>query len=194
MKTRILLLTLVIVAVSCTSQSSVDDASNLNVATNSPATTSGLIGDVEADELPFADPDTATIVESGNATPALESREASIDSAAPAEQQDGSGAIQAGEDVVSQTEQSLESEIEASAAALTACAIVEAGFIAALDGDTQIIGLYERGAKAAIDSGAAAYVDRGHELLAAIPDGSHNAAADTLLAQCANDGFERLAG
>ncbi len=78
--------------------------------------------------------------------------------------------------------------------ALTSCAIVEAGFIAALDGDSGAAELYARGATAAIDSGSPAYTPLGNELEAAIGSPSVDQAADILLTQCQIDGFERLAG
>ncbi len=78
--------------------------------------------------------------------------------------------------------------------ALTSCAIVEAGFIAALDGDSGAAGFYARGAAAAIDSGSPAYTPLGKDLEAALGGLNVDQAADTLLAQCQIDGFERLAG
>lgn len=78
--------------------------------------------------------------------------------------------------------------------AFTSCAIVEAGFIAALNDDSGAAELYARGATAAMESGSPAYTPLGDDLEAALGSPSVDQAADTLLTQCQIDGFERLAG
>ena len=196
MKTRLLIVSVALAVSACTSSSSLADVELDDDATISSSTTSGVLGEVEADELPLVDGDDgAGEVDPGPDTPDGENTEApngSIPSEEPG--QDDSGASASDEGEVTDQEQDSDAEVAAASAALTACAIVEAGYIAALDGEGNVTDLYARGGQAAIDSQATSYQTLGQELLDAAASADASSKADTFLDQCAADGFERLAG
>lgn len=79
-------------------------------------------------------------------------------------------------------------------AALASCALVEAGFIAALDGDSGSAELLTRGADSALGAETDPYPELGQALIDELGAGDGRTAADRFLNQCATDGFERLAG
>lgn len=86
----------------------------------------------------------------------------------------------------------VEQPLQAESAAL-ACATVELGYLQQLGGKNGTDRLDE-GAAMAIATGVGNYVTAGQDLADAIDaDAGIDSAADALLTQCENDGFERLA-
>ncbi|MEZ5342928.1 MAG: hypothetical protein R2706_16240 [Acidimicrobiales bacterium] len=191
MKTRLLLISAILLISACTDSSSTAGDENNAAATNSPLSTSGVSGPVEGDELPLIDADGAG---HDPDTPTGDNADAPVgeDPSPEPIQTDGGAGGSEGEETAEVAE--VDPEVAASIDAFTACAIVEAGYIAALDGEPNVVELYGRGAQTAIDSNASRYVPLGEALLAAAGQSDANTKADMLLDQCASDGFERLAG
>lgn len=153
--------------IGCTGSSAPDSASGSADATNVPPTTSGVVGEVVADELPIA-----------------ETEESPTEGAETVDTEPTDG----------QSDEPSTGERVVTAEAMAACALVEAGFIASLDSDPTASDLLSRGATAAIEAGTDPYPELGRQLADSLTTDEVVEVADNLLVQCSEDGFERLAG